>query len=175
MQQTIIMRNLKTLYYKNNIIENDISPFFLSILLYNDKKQFDKDKESRKELLSNTITGISKLRWLLTGSNYYSVSQFSDIEFDLYFELCKELVEIIIEKKWKRNIVIDAIKTISNCSLSRRITGDPNSRSWVLKNVSVAGVSRPKAPEDFNLEKELKLYLVSLDSRYNRYVVDEII
>ena len=175
MQQTIIMRNLKTIYYKNNIIEKDISPFFLSILLYSDKKQFDKDKESRKELLSNTITGISKLRWLLTGNNYYSVSQFCDIEFELYFELCKELVEIIIEKKWKRNIVIDAVKTISNCSLSRRIVGDPNSRSWVLKNVSVVGVSRPQAPEDFNLEKELKLYLVSLDSRYNRYVVDEII
>ena len=174
MQQTIIMKNLKAVYYKNGVIDENTAPFFLSFLLYSSKDQFNKDKESRKKLISKTLDGIANLRWLMNSQNYYSVSQYASIEFEFYIEFCKEIIDVIIEKKWRTDVVLKSVQVISESYLSRRIIGD-SAIPWLLKNPSIFGVNKSNTPEDFKLEKELKLYLAELDNKYNRYIVDDII
>ena len=174
MQQTIIMKNLKAVYYKNGVIDKNTAPFFLSFLLYSSKDQFNKDKESRKKLISNTLDGIANLRWLMNSQNYYSVSQYTSIEFEFYIDFCKEIIDVIIEKKWRTDVVLKSVQVISESNLSRRIIGD-SVRPWLLKNASIFGINKSNKPEGFKLEKELKLYLAELDKKYNRYIVDDII
>ena len=174
MQQTIIMKNLKEIYYKKGKIEGNTSPFFLSFLLYNSKEQFDRDKEARKDLLRNTLHGIADLRTLMNSQSHYSVTQYGSIEFEIYFEFCLELIEVIIEKKWKVNIVLKSVDVITYSHISRRIIGD-TARPWLLRNAKIVGVKTPIVPKDFKLDIALKEHLAELDRRYNKFIVDDII
>lgn len=174
MEQTVIMKNLKKLYYNNGIIEKEVSPFYLSMLLYDDKAQFEKDKKARMELLSNTLTGIDKLRFLIVSINYYNAHYIASINIDLYIDYCKEILKIIVvDKKWKRNVVMSSLDIIVNSNLSRRIM-DNSKLTHSMELPAVKGTKQIDS-KNFSLDKELKDYLVSLDSRYNRYMVDDII